>query len=87
MAKLSARGRTELMRFERENITLPPEADISRSPRMFYRQGDAVFVNGYPGRILREYAVNLYEVRLDRGVVCVDISAINHPIDTTGTES
>lgn len=37
-----------------------------------FSKGDKVLCNGYEGRIIREYPVGMYEVRLPGGVVCVD---------------
>jgi len=43
-----------------------------------FQTGQLVICNGYPGAIIREYCEGMYEVRLDRGDVCVDVSEI-HP--------
>lgn len=34
--------------------------------------GQKVTTSGYPGVIVREYSKGMYEVRLERGMVCVD---------------
>ncbi len=41
-----------------------------------YHQGDKVICNGYLGTLIRQYSENMYEVRLNAGLVCVDVSAI-----------
>lgn len=46
--------------------------DMKRESDKFKR-GDKVTVNGgYPGVIDRKYSERMYEVRLERGGVCVD---------------
>ena len=40
------------------------------------KQGDKVTCNGFSGSVVREYNENMYEVRLQSGLVCVDKSAI-----------
>lgn len=42
-------------------------------PDIQYVQGDRVRVNGYEGVIVRCYSDTMYEVRLQSGVVCVDM--------------
>ena len=44
-----------------------------------YQPGEKVLVlhdGGYEGVIIREYLPDMYEVRLDRGFICVDQSAL-----------
>ena len=40
-------------------------------------RGDKVKCNGYPGVVVREYSDNMYEVRLNSGLVCVDVSDVS----------
>jgi len=49
---------------------------------MQYQEKDRVICNGYPGMIVRHYSENMYEVKLARGMVCVDQSAIKPDPDT-----
>lgn len=37
-----------------------------------FKIGDKVTTSGYPGTVVRHYSGAMYEVRLARGVVCVD---------------
>lgn len=48
---------------------------------MGYKQGDRVFCNGYPGAIVRQYELGMWEVRLPGGVTCVAESTFQ-PIDS-----
>ena len=40
------------------------------------KPGMRVTTSGFPGVIVRHYDGNMFEVRLDRGLVCVDCSDI-----------
>ena len=41
--------------------------------------GTPVMCNGFRGAIIRRYDGNMYEIRLDRGVVCTDQFTVINP--------
>jgi len=53
--------------------------DYANDPDRF-KEGDEVMVHGYPGRILREYLPDMYEVRLESGDLCTDVCDITRRV-------
>lgn len=48
---------------------------------MKLERGQKVQCNGFEGSIIREYVEDMYEIRMPRGEVCVDVSELDIKLD------